>query len=453
MKHSKTIGIFHYQIGATDGVSLEIEKWKTVLERMGHRVLLCAGFLGNESGILIPELYHHHQEITLINRSLLNEDKDIKPHTTERLFSVNIQSLKKSLKRTILENKMDLLLVNNIWSVALNLPAAVAMEEVRQDLDLPAIAHHHDFYWERSAKIIPTYPTITEILDHYLPPRDPKIKHVVINSITESKLHECKGINAAIIPNVFDFSGQEWVLDDYNRDLRQAVGLNDNDIFVLQATRIIPRKGIELAIELVSLLNESQHREALQKRCLYNGQVFNQDSKIVLVLAGYDRDDPTGVYLKNLKKKAKVLGVDLRHIKEIIGPERAQQGGSKIYSLWDAYAAADLVTYPSLWEGWGNQLLEALRAKLPIVSFEYPVYLQDIKDKGINIISLGSEIVNRDEFNHVHVSEGVLRRAAEQCVDCLTNRTLREDMTSMNFQIANQHYGFDRLENDLTKLL
>ena len=39
----KTIGIFHYQVGRTDGVSLEIDKWKQVLEEMGHTVYLCAG--------------------------------------------------------------------------------------------------------------------------------------------------------------------------------------------------------------------------------------------------------------------------------------------------------------------------------------------------------------------------------------------------------------------------
>jgi glycosyltransferase involved in cell wall biosynthesis len=453
MENSKTIGIFHYQVGETDGVSLEIEKWKTVLERMGHRVLLCAGHLGNQNGILIPELYHHNPEIAAISRQFINGNKEIKPHTINRLLTAYTQTLKESLKRIILENRIDLLLVNNVWSVALNLPATIALEEVRREFDLPAIAHHHDFYWERANRSEMTYPTIGTILDQYLPPNDPKIKHVVINSIAQSSLRDFKGIYAKVIPNVFDFKETEWGIDDYNSDLRRAIGLHDNDICVLQATRIIPRKGIELAIELVSVLNESQHREELIKRGLYNGQIFNQDSKIVLVLAGYDRDDPTGVYLQNLKEKAKVLGVDMRHIKEIIGPERIHKGGSKIYSLWDAYTIADLVTYPSLWEGWGNQLLEALRAKLPIVSFEYPVYLQDIKNKGIDIISLGSEIVNRDEYDHVQISEGVLQRAAEQCVDYLTNRRLREDMINKNFQIAKQYYGFDRLENDLAKLL
>ena len=41
----KRIGILHYQVGRTDGVSLEIDKWQQVLENRGHEVFLCAGDL------------------------------------------------------------------------------------------------------------------------------------------------------------------------------------------------------------------------------------------------------------------------------------------------------------------------------------------------------------------------------------------------------------------------
>ncbi|RLC75975.1 MAG: glycosyl transferase family 1, partial [Chloroflexi bacterium] len=58
----KTIGIFHYQVGRTDGVSLEIDKWKHVLEEMGHTVHLCAGDLGATEGTLIEEMYHHRPD-------------------------------------------------------------------------------------------------------------------------------------------------------------------------------------------------------------------------------------------------------------------------------------------------------------------------------------------------------------------------------------------------------
>jgi hypothetical protein len=36
----RTIGILHYQVGGTDGVSLEIGKWTQVVDEMGHTVRL-----------------------------------------------------------------------------------------------------------------------------------------------------------------------------------------------------------------------------------------------------------------------------------------------------------------------------------------------------------------------------------------------------------------------------
>lgn len=37
------IGIFHYKVGGTDGVSLELDKWKSVFEQEGHSVFLGGG--------------------------------------------------------------------------------------------------------------------------------------------------------------------------------------------------------------------------------------------------------------------------------------------------------------------------------------------------------------------------------------------------------------------------
>jgi glycosyltransferase involved in cell wall biosynthesis len=48
----------------------------------------------------------------------------------------------------------------------------------------------------------------------------------------------------------------------------------------------------------------------------------------------------------------------------------------------------DLVVYPTGWEGFGNQLIEAFAAGLPSIVFEYPVYREDIGPKGFEIVSL-----------------------------------------------------------------
>ena len=71
-----TIGIFHYKVGGTDGVSLEIDKWKRVLEEMGHTVHLCAGDIGTVEGTLIEEMYHHRPEAERLNYNTFCQLRD-----------------------------------------------------------------------------------------------------------------------------------------------------------------------------------------------------------------------------------------------------------------------------------------------------------------------------------------------------------------------------------------
>jgi len=145
--------------------------------------------------------------------------------------------------------------------------------------------------------------------------------------------------------------------------------------------------------------------------------------------------------------------VDVIHIEDIIGHESETRNGQKLYSLWDTYVFADFVTYPSLWEGWGNQLLEALRAKLPILIFEYPVYTADIKPMGFKVVSLGSEIEGYDDYGLAQVPSQKIDQAVKQAVDLLTNCELRERMVKHNFNLGKEYYSIDALRKYLGELI
>ena len=173
----------------------------------------------------------------------------------------------------------------------------------------------------------------------------------------------------------------------------------------------------------------------------------------MLVLAGYARDDATGGYVSRLKQKTERAGIDALFIEDVVGGERQTRNGEKIYSLWDTYVFADFVTYPSLWEGWGNQFLEALRARLPIMLFEYPVYQADIKDKGFRVVSLGSEIEGQDGLGLVQVAPQVVEAAADQAVELLTDARLRQETVEHNFQLGRQHYSLESLRGYLAQLV
>ena len=452
MADGKNIGIFHFQVGGTDGVSLEIDKWKLILENMGHTVHLIGGDLGTAQGTLVKEMYHHLPESKRLNKNtfmrLSDFDDEGYQEELDRMTAVLVERFREVLQ----EKKIDLILAENVWCVAANPAVAPALEIVRQELNIPAVAHNHDFYWERRDGFALTCAAAVELADKYLPPHDPDIRHSVINSLAQKELLERKGIPSVVVPNVFDFETPAWEKDHYNRDLRAEVGLGENDLVLLQATRIVARKGIELAIDFTRALNTPERRKILQEKGLYDGRSFTDKDRIVLVLAGYARDDATGTYKDKLIQKAKNGGVELLFIEELVDAKRGEKEGQKIYSLWDTYPAADLVTYPSLWEGWGNQFLEAVKAKLPLMIFEYPVYEKDIKNKGFKTISLGDTVRDYDENGLARVEDQIFESAADQALDVLTDPDLRKDLVEHNYAVGLKHYSLDALAGYLEPL-
>ena len=62
----------------------------------------------------------------------------------------------------------------------------------------------------------------------------------------------------------------------------------------------------------------------------------------------------------------------------------------KKYTIDDVYRAADVVTYPSGYEGFGNAFVEAIYFRKPIVVNRYSIYVEDIEPCGFEVIPFES---------------------------------------------------------------
>lgn len=446
------IGMLHFKVGSTDGVSLEMDKWKLILEEMGHTVHYAAGDLGLLEGTHIAEMYHHRPDSRQLydNTFIALTDYDVTSY--QAAFQELVQKNEAKLRAWVQEKEIDFLIPHNIWSVAMNPAVAPALANIVREFQIPTFSHNHDFYWERVNGVALTCRPAIDLADFHLPPRDPLITHGVINSLAQNQLRQRKAIESIVIPNVFDFEAPPWNVDEYNQDFRERLGLQENDLLILQATRIVPRKGIELAIDFVAALDHPERRAKIVEDGLYNGRCFTPNSRIVFVLAGYAQDDTTG-YVDKLCHKIEQMGIEALFIEEMVGGRREVRDGQKIYSLWDTYAHADFITYPSLWEGWGNQLLEALRIKLPFLLFEYPVYAADIKQSGLQAVSLGAEVTGWDEAGLAQVPQAAIDQAAEQALTLLTTPELQRAVVEHNFQVGKKYYSLDALRKYLTDIL
>lgn len=449
------MGIFafyQHRLGRTDGVSLEVDKWRKVLEKQGHKVWYIAGNQDVPGGKFIPELYPFHEVTSRIikNATVKLEDYPDGKALIEDVYR-HSRKIKSSLERILEEIAPDVILPNNIFSVGYNLPGMLAMYEILEVSSFKVICHSHDFWWEEESKEV--HPTCKEVVDFYMkyaPPDLPGIKHVVINTLAQRELKRRRNIDSVVIPNVFDFNQREWKLDDYNYDLRAKLGLSDSDIVFLQATRILDRKAIELSIDVVREVK--RRRSILEGKRLYNGKTFTKNDRIVLLSAGYVEGIGAGKnYFDSLVKKAEREKVDVIWAADIISFDRKYDAGKKFYSLWDSYAIADIVTYPSIWEGWGNQFIEAVFARLPVVVFEYPVFKADIKPKGFKIISLGDKII-KDSDGLLKVDDNIIIYAAEECIQLLLDGKKRKEIVDTNFEIGRLNYSLEVLDRIISSL-
>ncbi|MFP4140631.1 MAG: glycosyl transferase family 1, partial [Phycisphaerae bacterium] len=188
---------------------------------------------------------------------------------------------------------------------------------------------------------------------------------------------------------------------------------------------------------------------------LYDGRTFGPDDRIVLLCAGYvEGIGLSASYPDALQAKAAELGVDLRFVGDRVKHSRGTgDDGGKIYSLWDSYVQADFVTYPSIWEGWGNQFIEAVYAKLPVVLFEYPVWVSDLARVGFDVVSLGDETTGQDSRGLVTVAPERVAHAADGVIHYLKDADARRDAVEKNFALAREHFSLGALERIIRELL
>lgn len=441
------IALCHFRVGETDGVSLEMDKWKMALEQLGHKVIYIAGSAGNCEAEIIPDLHYQHP---VNNRIVENVYQNFESYCSEKNLKNEIFSLAESIERDLInlieKNNIDLIVPNNILSLGWGLSAGIAFTKAIQKTGVRALCHHHDFHWERDLYSNPKVGFATDLLKEYFPPVHVRISHVCINHIAKGELKVRYGVEADVVPNVFDFQDELIIVDDYNRNLRKEFGINPGDLVFMQATRVVERKAIELAIDFVSEIGNQ--KENLVNKRLYSGHKFESDSEIYLVFAGKNESSD---YYQKLINYAEQKEVKVLDISERVSHKRSFKSGNNIYSLWDAYSIADMITYPSILEGWGNQFLEAIVAKLPVVVYKYPVYLTDIERFNFNIISLGNEHVLQDGL--VKVEDRIVKIAADEAIPYLLDSDYRKAKVNFNYKIASEQLSVNSLREMLSKVL
>lgn len=410
----KRIGFVSTRFSGTDGVTLEASKWSDVFESYGHQCYWFGGDLDRDpkKSETVPEAHFKHGRVKEIAEQVFGA-KQRHPDITKNIHE--LRSLLNSRLHAFIEKfNIDLLVAENVLSIPMHIPLGLALTETIAETQIPTIAHHHDFYWERVRFSVNA---IGDYLRMAFPPNLPNIKHVVINSEAQEQLAHRTGISSAIIPNVLDFENPPKANKNSTRAFRKSIGLKPDDVLILQPTRVVRRKGIEYAIELIKELKDPKYK----------------------LVVSHEAGDEGFEYAEWLKDYACEHGVDLRLVAtRIADPWTANQNAGARYSLWDVYPHADFITYPSLYEGFGNAFLEAVYFQKPILINRYSIFIRDIEP-------LGFDLAVMDGF--------VSKKTVQQVREILDLTERRRQMVAHNYQVAARHYSYAVLRNRLNAFM
>jgi len=420
------IGVIIGRIGDVDGVSLETEKWIEVLKKMGHKIFIMSGrytrhIIEPENETLVqmlsffsPECEWEQKRAFFLPR---NEDLD------ELLGQLEYASKRIAVYifKWIISNKINMLLSENASTLPCHLSMGMGIKEVVKNTGIRIICHNHDFYWERGKRYKSPFQEINNVVNNTFPLIASNARHAVINSCSKNILKEKFGIQSVLVPNVMDFNKSYANRDEYNKDLLDNIGLKKGDIPIFQATRIVRRKGIETAIELIERI---------------------KDSSVKLVITGSYADDERYGYYRELVQLIKAKNLNNRVFfsnNKILSKRSKSSTGEKIYSLSDAYSHAKACTYFSRYEGFGNAFIEAVLAKRPVFVNNYkPVFWPDIGSKGFRIVMI--------EENNL-TDDGV-----EEIRKIIYNDKLSQEITEYNFELGKKYFSYEVLEERLAKL-
>ncbi len=382
---------------------------------MGHRIYWLAGELDRPTkrSMLVPEAHFQSALNGWINEQVLKRNRR-SPRTTTVIHELRAL-LKIRLNHFLDQFQIDVLIVENALAIPMHIPLGLAITEVIAERALPSILHHHDFYWERTRY---AENAVADFLRTAFPPTLPSAEHVVINSTAQRQLAYRCGLSATLIPNVMDFEQTPELNPVFQRADLKPMGILPEDIVILQPTRVIKRKGIEHAVDLVRALE-------------------HPNCKLVVSHAAGDEGLAYANWIRRYAAKSRV---DLRFLEIQPGPPNgaAPQLGRQYQALWALYARCDFVTFPSRREGFGNALLEAIYFRKPALVNRYETFTRDIEPLGFDLVTMDG-LLDEGQIGEV-----------EHLLSCPERRA---EMTRHNFEIARRHFSYRQVHSRLEAIL
>ncbi|MBI3306566.1 MAG: alpha-glucan family phosphorylase [Candidatus Omnitrophica bacterium] len=463
------IGFIAAKAGGPDGVSREMENWARVLRRAGHSIhaLVADGEMvleeveGQEpviSGQLPPVARYDSED----NQKVLAAFPNLPPSTRysrieelrasqlsdtalDTLIMGQSEIIRDSIKNWVRLNKIDVLIIENLNVLPEAFLLSVGVKRAIGDLPTPVIFHN---YYDPSYLESDDFKDFPPGLQHHLrdkfPPQSTDVFHTVLSEKAQGEFRAAfpgipaEEISADVIYNVQDFKNPPPP-DDYTQSFRADLGFAEDDIIFAFPSRLIFRKGLDFALQLIK-------------------NISNPKVKLLLMEEEGDENYRTSIqrYIAELGLVDRVRFMKDRSGVNRLGLKRSPPGAPvKIYTADDVYRVASVVLYPSQEENFGAPILDAIRAGLPVVVYKYQVFKDEIRKEGMTFFYFPTITSNPPEPKRLRRALGGsknqerFKTLASEIMRLLDDSNRKNQITAKNREIAGQHFSYEYLDERL----
>ncbi len=416
------IGILHSLIGKNDGVSIVIDQTvHAMVKDMGIElgsIFFLAAHTSPRFNAETNDIFWHKNEV---HKSIIRNFCKEPPEGFDEMIHEKALYAKDIIKKFVRKNNIDLLIAHNT-SHPYNFITAVGLgyfiEELRdQGIIWPKVmVWWHDSFFER-----PQFSNPNRVIQkylRYLPGTEidglafinqsqPQLAKKLYQSLNHPRVDKFFDNRTIVVPNTSSIDW-EWKHLDWNRDTLHAppadnyndtflrdIGLLgeiekrgytlENTLILLQHTRVVPRKKIEVAVDFAFEL-EARFKVDGNRKC------------VVLLVSGHSGDEQVEykTFLQEHYEKMCSAHPDYEVVL-LFGEHRILSHrdiivDKKYYNFYEvpAIVAAHggMGTYFSEIEGFGNNLLEMVSFGLPVAINRYDVYASDIAPYGFQFPSV-----------------------------------------------------------------
>ncbi len=354
---AERIAIVHYTAPpVVGGVETVVGVQARSLARAGRAVRVVAG-RGRSAAIgaplvRVPLLDARHRRLAPIRAALA-------AGRVPEAFASVVAEIRTALVEALAD--ADVVIVHNLASVHFNLAASVALRQLAEADRRGWLLWVHDVAAatpERAGQLHPRWPwdVVREAWPGTLAVAVSELRRTQYAALTGRPPEAIR-----VVPNGIDLAAS-LRLHPATRRLVEATGLLQTGPILLVPSRLVPRKNIELALEVAAVL------------------AGDEPGTRLVVTGALDPHDPAArAYRRFLRRRAAELGLGER----VVFVAERVHGGATAAIVGDLYRLADCLFFPSRDEGFGLPILEAAVARLPIVCADIPALRALVGDAAV----------------------------------------------------------------------